>query len=176
MADTLKVNKNAPLTPTVKTGDTSTLASTLAALGITSIPTASSSGSSSTTVKNPPSSQKDITKYTPAAPGAPASDATNINSIWRSITGQDPTDKEQNAIVAAINAALKIHPTLTQSSGGVNASGGAADTLTTTKGADVNEVVRQQALQAPGTSDFQAATTYYDALLSAIKGPFGGGY
>jgi hypothetical protein len=176
MADTLKVNKNAPLKPTVKSGDISTLASTLAALGITSIPMASSASSSGTTVKNPPSSQKDVTQYTPAAKGAPATEAANINSIWRSITGEDPTDKQQNAVVAAINAALKIHPTLTQSSGGVNASGGAADTVTTTKGADTTEVVRQQALQAPGTADFQAATTYYDAMLSAIKGPFGGGY
>jgi hypothetical protein len=174
MGETLKVNKNAPLSkPTVKVGDTSVIESTLKALGITSIPVPAAT---STKVKNPPSSQKDVVKYTPAAKGAPASDATNINAIWRSMTGEDPTDKQQNAIVAAINAALKIHPTLTQSSGGVNASGGAADTVTTTKGADVNEVVRQQALQAPGTADFQAATTYYDEMIKAIKGPFGGGY
>lgn len=162
--------------PTVKVGDTSTLASTLASLGITSIPLASSASSGSSTVKNPPSSQKTIERYTPAGPGAPATGASNLNSIWRSITGEDPTPKQQNAVIAAINAALKIHPTLSQSSGGVNASGGAADVVTKTSGADVNEVVTQQALKAPGAADFQAATTYYDAMLSAIKGPFGGGY
>ena len=160
-------------TPKVTPGDTSVLKSILKTQNITVEPIVTSSGS---TVKNPPSSQKTIEQYTPGTPGAPASSAANINSIWRSITGEDPTTKQQSAVVAAINAALKIHPTLTQSSGGVNAAGGSADVVTKTAGADVNEVVKQQALQAPGTGDFQAATTYYDAMLSAIKGPFGGGY
>ena len=161
--------------PVVKAGDTSTLAATLSGLGI-DLSSIQVNSASATAVKNPPSSQTTIDQYTPAAPGAPASSAANINSIWRSITGEDPTTKQQSAVVAAINAALKIHPTLTQSSGGVNASGGAADVVTKTAGADVNAVVQQQAYQAPGAADFQAATTYYDAMLSTIKGPFGGGY
>ena len=38
------------------------------------------------------------------------------------------------------------------------------------------QIITEQALQNPETAGFQAATTYYDDLMSVLKGPLGGGY
>ncbi len=108
-----------------------------------------------------------VTTKTTYAPGAKTAD---INTIWRQYTGKDASKKQVNAIIAAINAAMKASPDKSTNTGG--------DFSTTTKvvGADPNEIIKQQALQDPNTPSYMAATTYYDAMMSAIRGPLGGGY
>jgi len=93
-----------------------------------------------------------------------------ITPIWRAKTGQDATDAQVEAITQAVNAAMKENPKVLKSTGGANASRTAIPALKPA------EVIQQQALAAPGTADFQAATTYYDALKGVIGGALGGRY
>lgn len=108
-----------------------------------------------------------VTTKTTYAPGAKTAD---INTIWRQYTGKDASKKQVNAITAAINAAMQASPDKSTNTGG--------DFSTTSKvvGVDPNEIIKEQALKDPTTPNYMAATTYYDAMMSAIKGPMGGGY
>jgi hypothetical protein len=111
-----------------------------------------------------PSSNKTIRTFTAGATKA------NINTIWLNEVGRAASDKEVNAVTAAINAAMAANPDKTYN------SGGSASTTQTTAGADMNQVIREQALKNPETAGYQAATTYYDALLNVLQGPVGGGF
>lgn len=93
-----------------------------------------------------------------------------ITPIWRRTTGSDATNEQVLAITEAVNAAIKENPKVVKTTGGANAIKNVIPAL------KPQEVIQEQALKAPGTGDFQAATTYYDALLQAIKGPVGGGF
>ena len=93
-----------------------------------------------------------------------------ITPIWRATTGKDASNQEINAITQAVNAAMKENPKMISSTGGPNAS------KTSIPALKPAEVIQQQALQNPQTAGFQAATTYYDALLKVINGPMGGGF
>jgi hypothetical protein len=111
-----------------------------------------------------PTSTVTKTKYTT---GGATSD---INTIWRQYTGKSASKKQINAVTAAINAALAANPDKAFNSGG--------DNSVTSKvvGADPAQIIKEQALKDPEAPKFQAATTYYDALLSTIQGPGGSGY
>jgi len=111
-----------------------------------------------------PTSNKSIKTYTAGATTA------NINTIWLDQIGRAASTKEINAVTAAINAAMAANPDKTYN------SGGSASTTQTTVGADMNQVIREQALKNPETAGYQAATTYYDALLNVLQGPVGGGF
>jgi hypothetical protein len=111
-----------------------------------------------------PTSTVTKTKYTI---GGATSD---INTIWRQYTGKSASKKQINAVTAAINAALAANPDKTFNSGGDNS------VTNTVVGADSAQIIKEQALKDPETSKFQAATTYYDALLSTLQGPGGSGY
>jgi hypothetical protein len=93
-----------------------------------------------------------------------------ITPIWRKTTGSDATNDQVLAITEAVNAAMKQNPKVATTTGGASAVKNVIPAL------KPQEVIQEQALKAPGTGDFQAATTYYDALLQAIKGPVGGGF
>jgi len=122
------------------------------------------SNQASTSTTGGPSSNKTIRTFTAGATKA------NINTIWLSEVGRAASDKEINAVTAAINAAMAANPDKTYN------SGGSASTTQTTAGADMNQVIREQALKNPETAGYQAATTYYDALLNVLQGPVGGGF
>lgn len=147
-----------------KSTDSSPLNNALASLGITQADIQALTLASSGTTAGGPSG---VTTKTTYAPGAKTAD---INTIWRQYTGKDASKKQVNAITAAINAAMKASPDKSTNTGG--------DFSTTSKvvGADPNEIIKQQALQDPNAPSYMAATTYYDAMMSAIRGPLGGGY
>lgn len=111
-----------------------------------------------------PSTTTSIQQYKPQAL------TTNVNNIWRQELGRDASPKELDAVAKAVNAALKAAPSSTYASGADN------PTNVTTTGTDITDVITKQALAQPDAAKYQAATTYYDALMSAIRGPFGGGY
>ena len=111
-----------------------------------------------------PTSNKTIKTYTAGATTA------NINTIWLDQVGRAASAKEINAVTAAINAAMAANPDKTYN------SGGDASTTRSTVGADMNQVIREQALKNPETANYQAATTYYDSLLNVLQGPVGSGY
>lgn len=142
----------------------SPLNNALSSLGITKTDIANYVGTSGTSTAGGPSGVTTRTTYTTG------SQIANINTIWRQYTGKDASTKQVNAITAAINAAMQANPDKSTNTGG--------DYSTTSKvvGADPNEIIKQQALQDPSTPSYQAATTYYDAMMQAIKGPLGGGY
>ena len=110
------------------------------------------------------STSTDIKQYKPQAL------TTTVNNIWRQERGRDATPKELDVVAKAVNAALRQAPSTTYTDGATNPAN------VTTTGTDVTDVIRQQALANPEAAKYQAATTYYDALLQAIRGPFGGGY
>lgn len=111
-----------------------------------------------------PTSTVTKTKYTT---GGATSD---INTIWRQYTGKSASKKQINAVTAAINAALAANPDKAFNSGGNNS------VTSKVVGADPAQIIKEQALKDPEAPKFQAATTYYDALLSTIQGPGGSGY
>ena len=125
---------------------------------------AAQANQASTSTAGGPTSNKTIRTFTAGATKA------NINTIWLNEVGRAASDKEINAVTAAINAAMAANPDKTYNSGG-NAS-----TTQTTAGADMNQVIKEQALKNPETAGYQAATTYYDALLNVLQGPVGGGF
>lgn len=93
-----------------------------------------------------------------------------ITPIWRQATGSDATNEQILAITEAVNAAMKQNPKVAKTTGGASASKNVIPAL------KPQEVIQEQASAAPGTADFQAATTYYDTLLQALKGPMGGSF
>jgi len=159
-----KMGASTVLKPAAAATGSTPLGNVMSALGITSADIATFTQSSGGTTTGGPSGVTTKTKYTTA--GA----TPDINTIWRTYTGKDASKKQISAVTAAINAALASNPDKTTNTGG--------DYSTTSKvvGADAQQIIKEQALQDPATAPFQAATTYYDDLLSVLTGPVGRGY
>lgn len=159
----MTVDKKKTTTTGAKTNDTQALASLLPK-GADKYLAAFMASNSSSGSSGGPSTTTSISQYKPQAL------TSSVNNIWRQELGRDANAKELAMVAKAVNDALKASPTTTYSDGSAN------PTNVTTTGVDTQAIIQQQALANPETAGYQAATTYYDALLSAIRGPFGGGY
>lgn len=79
------------------------------------------------------------------------------DDAYQSQVGRDPTKAEAGAIPSSTTS------TTTQT------TDGAGNTVSHTQsGADVAQLAKEQAQAAPDYAEYQAATTYYDAMMSAL--------
>lgn len=81
-------------------------------------------------------------------------------SIGRAATAEEVANVQQQ-----LNAAEKASPTISTSGA----------TSVTSGGVDEQQLVKQIAEMSPEYANYQQATTYFDAMLGALRGPAGGG-
>lgn len=86
----------------------------------------------------------------------------------RSFLGRNPTKKETNAFIKALNSAERAAPTVTTTT--PQADGGTS-TVTTTGGVSQELVAEQFMRRQPGAGSYQIATDYFDAFLKAVGNP-----
>lgn len=106
------------------------------------------------------STSKSYTQYTIQQVQS-AADSVFQQSIGRALSGDELKQLQQS-----LNAALKGSPTVTTTKGG---------TTTTTGGIDERGFIQQQAEMNPEFANYQKATTYFDSMMNALRGPAGGG-
>lgn len=98
-----------------------------------------------------------------------------LSSMMTGALGRAPTAKETDDFQAALNAAQANNPTVTTSTSQVDASGNRSTTSHATGGFDAGDFASgyQQDNLAKTTEykHYQAATTYYQAMLDAIRSP-----
>jgi hypothetical protein len=107
------------------------------------------------------STQKQTTQYTMQQVRS-AADSIYQNSIGRALN-----DEELRMLSKSLNTAFKESPDVTK----VSAKGD----VTTSGGLDARGFIEQQAEANPEFANYQKATTYFDAMLSTLQGPVGGG-
>jgi hypothetical protein len=107
------------------------------------------------------STRKQTTQYTMQQVRS-AADSIYQNSIGRALN-----DEELRMLSKSLNTAFKESPDVTK----VSAKGD----VTTSGGLDARGFIEQQAEANPEFANYQKATTYFDAMLSTLRGPVGGG-
>lgn len=98
-----------------------------------------------------------------------------INTVYKQALGRAATSAELNAAVAKVQAADKKNPTTTVITTKGAGTGSVTNSSVTTGGIDPAQIVKDQAKSTLEYGSFQAATTYFDAMLSALNGPAGRG-
>jgi hypothetical protein len=89
------------------------------------------------------------------------------DSIYQNSIGRALNDEELRMLSKSLNTAFKESPDVTK----VSAKGD----VTTSGGLDARGFIEQQAEANPEFANYQKATTYFDAMLSTLQGPVGGG-
>lgn len=112
--------------------------------------------------------QKQIMQWTPQTA------AGTINQVYQYAVGRDATDSEIKALVQRMNKLEKMNATKTTTRSIPAAGGGGNVTTTQTGGFDQAQWLKEQVQKTPGYSTYQQATTYLDAMKSALAGPVGG--
>ena len=103
----------------------------------------------------------------------PSSARALLDKVLATELGRDPTGAEKAAFIAALNTAEKQNPVKTTYK--LNPATGQYAPTVAAGGIDTEEFARQW-VEDDGTrskerKDYQTATTYFDALLSAIQSP-----
>jgi hypothetical protein len=88
---------------------------------------------------------------------------------FQNAIGRAPSSQELDAFMTSFNAGQ--NPSTTSTHYGV---GGNSISTTTTGGTDPSMLAQNIAEQNPEYAGYQKATTYFDAMLSALQGPMGG--
>lgn len=88
---------------------------------------------------------------------------------FQNAIGRAPSSQELDAFMTSFNAGQ--NPSTTSTHYGV---GGQSSFSTTTGGTDPSMLAQNIAEQNPEYAGYQKATTYFDAMLSALQGPMGG--
>jgi hypothetical protein len=88
---------------------------------------------------------------------------------FQNAIGRAPSSQELDAFVTSFNAGQNPSTTTTN-----YAAGGKSYSQTTTGGTDPNMLAQNIAEDNPEYAGYQKATTYFDAMLSALQGPMGG--
>lgn len=92
-------------------------------------------------------------------------------SAAQSLLGRAPTTAETKAFQNTLNAYQRANPTKTTQTSTTDAMGNTSSTTSTSGGttqAGLSDLAQQQAQQNPDYGAYQAATTYFNALLGAI--------
>lgn len=92
-------------------------------------------------------------------------------SAAQSLLGRAPTAAETKAFQSTLNAYQRANPTRTTQTSTTDALGNTTSTTSTSGGttqAGLTDLAQQQAEQNPDYGAYQAATTYFNALLGAI--------
>lgn len=92
-----------------------------------------------------------------------------IDATIAQYLGRNPTDKEYSNFTAALNAAQRKNPSITESV--TTSGGGASSTRSTTRGGmDEAQYAREYAQSQEGVAELSAATTGLDSFIEAIGG------
>lgn len=98
-----------------------------------------------------------------------------LESMMTAALGRAPTGKEADDFQAALNEAQANNPSTTVTTTGKDASGNTTSTTRPSGGFNPDDFANTYAREHVQNTDeyrhYQAATTYYQALLGAIKGP-----
>ena len=101
-----------------------------------------------------------------------ASDAHALFSqAAQSLLGRAPTKAESRNFLATINSYEREHPTTTTTTTTPKSGGGSSSSSVTTGGASAageQDVATQEAKKDPEYGAYQAATTYYNALMDMV--------
>jgi hypothetical protein len=120
-------------------------------------------------------------KYTTTNTQVNLSDPTEANSVFvdalRNRLGRAPTDVEKHAFLAALNAAQRANPAVTKTQYTLDPSTGGYDTSTGTTSGGVNpqQFADDFTMKNDGVEHgaYQAATTFFDAMMGAMGTPGG---
>lgn len=88
------------------------------------------------------------------------------NTIAQNLLGRAATVEELARATQNLNVESKLNPTVTTSTGGATVTSG---------GIDSQEILKKEFKLAPEYETYQKATTYFDAMIGALRGPAGGG-
>lgn len=80
--------------------------------------------------------------------------------------GRAPSADELSRFQASLNAAEKTNPSVSSGSSSASVASG---------GVDTSQFAKDTAELAPEYANYQKATTYFDTMISSLRGPAGGG-
>lgn len=105
----------------------------------------------------------------------PTSAKALIRQAFKTALGRDPTDAEVHTLAGSLTAAEKANPRVTTTSANFDAQGVQQGpmTTTTTGGIDANAFVATQLQDDPEAKEFQAASTYFPALMQLLGSAYG---
>lgn len=98
--------------------------------------------------------------------------ADTVNAAYLQSVGRAATEDE---IQKAVNAVNKSAPSKTVTTTSRNKKGQAIVNSVTTPGANPANIIDSQVQADPGFGTYQAATTFFDAMLETLNGPVGRG-
>lgn len=87
------------------------------------------------------------------------------NQIAKNLLGRELTKDEVMRATENLNFQAQANPTVTTTSGGTTVQSG---------GIDAEQILREDFKLAPEYESYQKATTYFDAMIDALRGPAGG--
>jgi hypothetical protein len=95
-------------------------------------------------------------------------------SAFKAAVGRTATAEELATLRDHINAEEKKNPTISKSFSRSNGSGASSSSTVTSGGVDETQLAKTFAEQNPEYASYQQATTYFDAMMGALRGPAGG--
>lgn len=98
-----------------------------------------------------------------------------VNTAFQNAIGREATDAEITAAVNAVNAAYDKNPSKQVSTSTTDKAGKVTTKTVSSGGIDAGQVITDQAQSNPEFAPYQMATTYFDAMLEALRGPVGQG-
>jgi hypothetical protein len=96
-------------------------------------------------------------------------------SAFKAAIGRTATTEELAALRGHINAQEKKNPTISKSSSYSSGTGSSSSSTTTSGGIDEAQMAKTFAESNPEYAGYQKATTYFDSMMSALRGTVGGG-
>jgi hypothetical protein len=97
--------------------------------------------------------------------------------LFQALMGRDPDENEQDRYASMMTAYAQKHPTVTKETGTTDIHGNVTSSSTKTGGwtdAGLTDVLSQKAKADPEYGSYQAATTYFNALIGSLGGLGGG--
>jgi len=96
-------------------------------------------------------------------------------SAFQAAIGRAATNEELATFLKHLNGEEKKNPTVTRTttSSGKNSS---SSTYVSSGGVDESQFATTESQMHPEFANYQKATTYFDAMTSALRGPTGGGF
>ena len=105
----------------------------------------------------------------------PVSAKALIRQAFQTAFGRDPTDAEVRTLAGSLTAAEKAHPQVTVDQASFDAAGNPTGTPTETVsgGIDPGAFLQEQVQDDPEAKEFQAAGTYFPALMQLMGSAYG---
>jgi hypothetical protein len=96
-------------------------------------------------------------------------------SAFQAAIGRAATQEELSSFLKNLNTEEKKNPIITKTTSTSN-GGNTSYTSTSSGGIDESRFATSESEMHPEFANYQKATTYFDAMTSALRGPTGGGF